>query len=191
MLNNNYKIILASNSPRRQELLRLMGIEFQIRVKPVDECFPDDLTPDEVALYLCEKKAMAFDRSELKMGELLITADTIVCLENEIMNKPEDRSHAIEMLQKLSGKKHQVITGVALRSLEKMTSFTVSTDVVFKELFDDEISFYVDNYKPFDKAGAYGIQEWIGFVGIERIDGSYFNVVGLPTARLYRELNDF
>lgn len=154
MLNNNYKIILASNSPRRQELLRLMGIEFQIRVKPVDECFPDDLTPDEVALYLCEKKAMAFDRSELKMGELLITADTIVCLENEIMNKPEDRSHAIEMLQKLSGKKHQVITGVALRSLEKMTSFTVSTDVVFKELFDDEISFYVDNYKPFDKAGA-------------------------------------
>ncbi|MBE0640010.1 MAG: septum formation protein Maf [Bacteroidales bacterium] len=186
-----YKIVLASNSPRRQELLKLMGIDFRIRIKPVDENYPDGLTPDEVARYLCEKKAMAFEPDELSVGELLITADTIVCLGGEIMNKPEDRSHAIEMLRKLSGKKHQVITGVALRSLEKMTSFTVSTDVVFKKLSDDDISFYVDNYKPFDKAGAYGIQEWIGFVGIERIDGSYFNVVGLPTARLYKELEEF
>lgn len=187
----NYKIILASNSPRRQELLKLMGIEFTIKLRPVDESFPAHFSPVGIARYLCEKKAMAFEPDELNEGELLITADTIVCLENEIMNKPADRKHAIEMLQKLSGKKHQVITGVTLRSLTKMTSFTVSTDVVFKALSEDEISYYVDHFQPFDKAGAYGIQEWIGFVGIEKIEGSYFNVVGLPTARLYEELRKF
>jgi len=186
-----YKIILASNSPRRQELLRLMGIEFQIRLKPVNEDFPADIQPNDVARFLCEKKAMAFDHTDLNENELLITADTIVCLGNEIMNKPEDREHAIWMLKQLSGKKHQVITGVALRSLEKMISFTDTTDVYFQELTEDQISFYVDTCKPFDKAGAYGIQEWIGFVGIQKIEGSYFNVVGLPTARLYEELGKF
>ncbi len=186
-----HKIILASNSPRRQELLRLMGIEFQIRLKPVNEDFPEDLQPDDVARYLCEKKALAFDQTDLNENELLITADTIVCIGNEIMNKPEDRTHAIWMLQQLSGKKHQVITGVSLRSLEKMISFTATTDVYFQELTQDQICYYVDNYNPFDKAGAYGIQEWIGFMGIQKIEGSYFNVVGLPTARLYEELSKF
>jgi septum formation protein len=186
-----YKIILASNSPRRQELFRLMGIEFQIRLKPVNEDFPTDLQTDDVARYLCEKKAMAFGQTDLNENELLITADTIVCLGNEIMNKPVDREHAIWMLQQLSGKKHQVITGVALRSLEKMISFTDTTDVYFQELTQGQISFYVDTCKPFDKAGAYGIQEWIGFVGIKKIEGSYFNVVGMPTARLFEELNRF
>jgi len=188
---SNYQIILASASPRRQELLGLMGIDFVKRLKPVEEVFPQELKPEEAARFLCEKKAMAFDDSEIAWNELIITADTIVCLDDEILNKPENRKHAIEMLQKLSGKKHQVITGVALRSRKKLKSFTVSTNVSFKKLTDEEIIFYVDNFRPFDKAGAYGIQEWIGFIGITAIDGSYYNVVGLPTARLYDELANF
>ena len=188
---NNYKIILASKSPRRQQLLREMGIEFEIRLKHVDESFPASLDKEEVALYLCEKKANAFLTEELKDNELLITADTIVCLDGEILNKPNDRGHAIEMIEKLSGKKHEVITGICLRSAKKMKSFFVSTDVYFKVLSLDEIEYYVDNYKPYDKAGSYGIQEWIGYIGIEKIEGSYFNVVGLPTARLYEELKKF
>lgn len=186
-----YKIVLASNSPRRQELLKLMGIEFIVKLRPVDESFPANLSPNEVARYLCEIKAMAFKHDDINADELLITADTIVCLDGEIMNKPDNRNHAIEMLQKLSGKRHEVITGVALRSPAKMTSFTDNTEVFFKKLTDEQICYYVDQYKPYDKAGAYGIQEWIGFIGIERIEGSYFNVVGLPTARLFEELNRF
>jgi septum formation protein len=186
-----YKIILASNSPRRQELLRELGFSFEVRVRPVDESYPEHLTMHEVALFLCEKKAMAFSKSELGKNELLITADTIVCLEDEILNKPLDRPHAIEMLQKLSGKKHAVITGVCLKSVEKIHSFFDLTDVYFRKLNTVEIEFYVDRFKPFDKAGAYGIQEWIGCAAIERIEGSYFNVVGLPTARLYEELLRF
>jgi len=186
-----YKIILASNSPRRQELLRELGFNFEIRVRRVDESYPEHLTMHEVALFLCEKKAMAFSESELGKNELLITADTIVCLEDEILNKPLDRPHAIEMLQKLSGKKHSVITGVCLKSVEKIHSFFDSTDVYFRRLSIEEIEFYVDHYKPFDKAGAYGIQEWMGCAAIEKIEGSYFNVVGLPTARLYEELLRF
>ncbi|HPE35383.1 MAG TPA: Maf family nucleotide pyrophosphatase, partial [Bacteroidales bacterium] len=150
-----------------------------------------ELKPEEAARFLCEKKAMAFEDSEIAWNELIITADTIVCLDDEILNKPENRTHAIEMLQKLSGKKHLVITGVAMRSRKKLKSFTVSTNVSFKKLTDEEIIFYVDNFRPFDKAGAYGIQEWIGFIGITAIDGSYYNVVGLPTARLYDELANF
>jgi septum formation protein len=187
----NYKILLASKSPRRQQLLKEMGIQFEVRLKSVDESFDTSLTKEEVALFLCEKKANAFSADEIKNDELLITADTIVCLGVEILNKPDNRAHAIEMIRKLSGKKHEVITGICLRSAEKMRSFYVSTDVYFKNLTLQEIEFYVDNFKPFDKAGSYGIQEWIGFIGIDKIDGSYFNVVGLPTASLYEELKMF
>jgi septum formation protein len=190
-INGRYKIVLASNSPRRQELLRELGFNFEIRVRPVDESYPEHLAMQEIAIYLSEKKALAFSESELGKNELLITADTIVYLENEILNKPLDRPHAIEMLQKLSGKKHSVITGVCLKSVEKMHSFFDSTDVYFRNLSTEEIEFYVDRCQPFDKAGAYGIQEWIGCAAIEKIEGSYFNVVGLPTARLYEELLRF
>jgi len=137
------------------------------------------------------KKALAFEPSEIGKNELLITADTIVCLDNEILNKPADKTHAAEMLRKLSGKKHTVITGVTLRSIEKTVSFAVSTNVFFKVLSDEMISYYIDNFHPYDKAGGYGIQEWIGFTGIVKIEGSYFNVVGLPTARLFDELMRF
>ena len=186
-----YKIILASNSPRRQQLLHEMGISFQVRVKPVDEVFPTELSKEAVAIFLCELKAKAFLADEFEADELLITADTIVCLGDEILNKPNDREHAIEMLTKLSGRKHEVITGVCLRSKEKMTSFAVSTQVYFRELSKDEIMYYVDVFQPFDKAGSYGIQEWIGFVGITKIEGSYFNVVGFPTEKIFEALKNF
>jgi len=186
-----YKIILASNSPRRQQLLHEMGISFEVRVKPVDEIFPENLSNEEVAIFLCELKANAFVEDEFKDDELLITADTIVCLGDEILNKPNDRPHAIEMLTKLSGKMHEVITGVCLRSKEKMKSFSVSTNVYFRELSMNEIEYYVDAFHPFDKAGSYGIQEWIGFVGITKIEGSYFNVVGFPTEKIFEALKNF
>jgi len=186
-----YKIILASNSPRRQQLLYEMGIHFEVRVKPVNEVFPENLSNEEVAIFLCELKANAFVEDEFKDDELLITADTIVCLGDEILNKPNDRPHAIEMLTKLSGKMHEVITGVCLRSKEKMKSFSVSTNVYFRELSMNEIEYYVDAFHPFDKAGSYGIQEWIGFVGITKIEGSYFNVVGFPTEKIFEALKNF
>jgi len=186
-----YKIILASNSPRRQQLLYEMGIHFEVRVKPVNEVFPENLSNEEVAIFLCELKANAFVEDEFKDDELLITADTIVCLGDEILNKPNDRPHAIEMLTKLSGKMHEVITGVCLRSKEKMKSFSVSTNVYFRELSMNEIVHYVHVFEPFDKAGAYAIQEWIGIVGIKKINGSYFNVVGLPTEALFEALTSF
>jgi len=185
------KIILASNSPRRKQLLHDMALDFEIRVKQVNENFPENMQKEKVALYLCEKKASAFSQEEIAEDEIIITADTIVCLGDQILNKPGDRDHAIEMLKTLSGKKHEVITGVCLRSREKVKSFFVSTNVYFKNLTQIEIEYYVDHLKPFDKAGAYGIQEWIGYIGIEKIEGSYFNVVGLPTARLYEELGKF
>jgi septum formation protein len=186
-----YKIILASNSPRRQQVLHEMGIHFEVRVKPVDEIFPPELTKEAVAIFLSELKAKAFLADEFEDDELLITADTIVCLGDEILNKPNDREHAIEMLTKLSGRKHEVITGVCLRSKEKMTSFAVSTQVYFRELSKEEIMYYVDVFQPFDKAGSYGIQEWIGFVGITKIEGSYFNVVGFPTEKIFEALKNF
>ncbi len=187
----NHRIILASKSPRRQKLLRDMGVDFEVRLHDVDETFPEQLTNEEVAIYLCEKKASAFGSDELAPEEILITADTIVCLGNEILNKPADRQEAMEMLTKLSGRSHEVITGVCLKTRQRQHAFHVTTKVYFKKLDQKQMTYYVDQYRPFDKAGSYGIQEWIGVVGIEKIEGSYFNVVGLPTARLYSELEKF
>ncbi|MDR3693552.1 Maf family nucleotide pyrophosphatase [Mucilaginibacter sp.] len=183
---NQPKIILASKSPRRQELLTLMDIEFRVVLKEVDESYPEELTPEEIAVYIAEKKAKAFD--ETVTDEIVLTADTIVCVNNTILGKPENEAHAIEMLQTLSGRMHQVITGVCLLYKHRYHSFYDVSEVFFGELSDEEIGCYVQRYKPFDKAGSYGIQERIGLIGIERINGSYTNVVGLPTEKLYREL---
>ena len=185
-----FQLVLGSKSPRRQELLAGMGFDFEVRTKDTDEDFPATIPLKEVPVFLAEIKANALV-DELNKGEVLITSDTIVLLENEILGKPTSPENAKEMLQKLAGKSHEVITGVHLKSLEKSVSFSVSTNVFFKPLTPEMIDFYVENYKPFDKAGAYGIQEWIGFVGIERIEGSYFNVVGLPVAELWDALNNF
>lgn len=186
-----YNVILASKSPRRKQLLQEMGVDFIIKTKHVEESFPENLPKEQVARYLSEKKAAAFAKSEISENDLVITADTIVCLGSTILNKPGGRDHAIEMLTLLSGKKHEVITGVSFRTKSRLHSFYVSTDVYFKKLSKGEIEYYVEHFKPFDKAGSYGIQEWIGYVGIQKIEGSYFNVVGLPTARLYDELKQF
>lgn len=163
-----------------------MDLEFRIVLKDVDESYPDNLKPEEVAVYIAEKKAKAFD--ETVTDEVVLTADTIVCIDNLILGKPENAEHAIEMLQLLSGRMHRVITGVCLLYKHQYHSFYDVSEVYFSELTDDEISSYVNKYKPFDKAGSYGIQERIGLIGIERINGSYTNVVGLPTEKLYREL---
>lgn len=189
MLNNlkDYKLILASQSPRRHQMLKELGLSFEIKTKEVEEIYPVGMAPEQVPVYLAELKASAFG-NEIEDKELVITADTIVCVDNWILGKPKDRDQAIEMLKALSGRSHQVISGVCLLSKSKKESFSTTTDVHFKTLSDDEINYYVDNYKPFDKAGAYGIQEWIGFIGIDGIEGSYFNVVGLPIQRLYQEL---
>jgi septum formation protein len=188
--NLGFQLVLGSKSPRRQELLAGMGFDFEVRTKDTDEDFPVTIPFKDVPVFLAEIKANALI-DDLKKGEVLITSDTIVLLENEILGKPTSPENAKEMLQKLAGKSHEVITGVHLKSVEKSVSFSVSTNVFFKPLTDEMISFYIENYKPFDKAGAYGIQEWIGFVGIERIEGSYFNVVGLPVAELWDALNKF
>lgn len=183
----NKKIILASRSPRRQNLLKEMDVEFEVQVRETDEVYPQNLKAEEIALYLCKKKADAFLSEELH-NAILITADTIVWLDNEILDKPAVKEEAAEILSRLSGKKHEVITAVCLKSDSKEQLFYVNTQVFFKELRADEISYYIDFYKPYDKAGAYGIQEWIGYTGIYRIEGSYYNVMGLPTERLYEEL---
>lgn len=187
----NIRLVLASRSPRRQELLSQMDLHFDIVVKPVDEKYPDDLPPEEIAIFLSQKKAMAFTPEELGDNTVIITADTIVCSNGEILNKPLHHDEAREMLRKLSGKQHDVITGVTLRAAKDMVSFADITEVYFRDLSESEIEYYITHYQPFDKAGAYGIQEWIGLIGITRINGSYFNVVGLPTTRLYTELLQF
>jgi septum formation protein len=179
-------VILASKSPRRQELLRLMDIDFRIVLKEVDESYPEGLTDEAIAVYIAEKKAMAFD--ETTDNEIVLTADTIVSIEGKILGKPDDAEHAVEMLQMLSGKVHRVITGVCLLYQQKVNKFFDVSEVLFRKLTDEEIRYYVDKYQPFDKAGAYGIQQWIGLTGIERINGSYTNVVGLPTEKLYQQL---
>lgn len=180
------KIILASKSPRRQELLRLLDVDFEIVLKEVDESYPAGLTPEEVAVYIAEKKAKAYDGTAGE--EIVLTADTIVCIDDKILGKPESPKHAVEMLQTLSGRVHRVVTGVCLFYKGGYNKFYDVSEVFFRKLTDEEIRVYVDIYKPFDKAGAYGIQEWIGLTGIEKINGSYTNVVGLPTEKLYQQL---
>jgi len=191
MINGQWSVILASNSPRRKELLAGLGIDYDVRTLPdINESYPEDLKGGDIPLYISKEKANAY-LSMLKPNELIITADTIVWLHNEVLGKPRDREDAIEMLRKLSGETHEVFTGVTLTTLEKQHSFFVETKVTFSKLTDEEITYYVDTYKPFDKAGSYGVQEWIGYIGVERIEGSYFNVMGLPVQRLYRELKKF
>ena len=180
------KIILASKSPRRQELLRLMDLDFRIVLKEVDESYPENLSPAEIAVHIAEKKARAFD--ETVGDEVVLTADTIVCIDGLILGKPETSQHAIAMLQQLSGRVHQVITGVCLLYNNQYNLFHDVSEVFFRKLSLEEITSYVEKYQPFDKAGAYGIQEWIGLIGIVKINGSYTNVVGLPTEKLYQQL---
>ena len=185
------KYILASNSPRRKELLAGLDIDFEVRVlADIDESYPSDLPVGEVAEYISRKKAVAY-RSLIHDDELVITADTIVVVDQEILGKPVDAADARRMLRLISGREHQVITGVCLTTTEKTRSFSVSTDVAFKQLSEEEIGYYIEHYKPFDKAGAYGIQEWIGYIGVTSLHGSYFNVMGLPVQRIYAELQKF
>lgn len=185
-----YKFILASKSPRRQYLLKELGLQFEIHTKEVDESFPDHLKAQQIPLYLAEKKANAFE-SEIPPDSIVITSDTIVWVENQVLNKPIDKADAVRMLQLLSGKKHEVYTGVCLKSKDKMHAFYACTHVYFKPLTPQEIEYYVTNYSPYDKAGAYGAQEWIGYIAVEKIEGSYFNVMGLPLKELYEALLAF
>ena len=183
-------MILASGSPRRHQLMRDAGFDFEVRLKSTEEIYPDTLPAERIPEFLSCLKAAAF-RDELKEDELLITADTIVCLGAKVLGKPHGREGAVEMLHQLSGRRHKVVTGVCLTTSRKQQTFSAFTDVYFKELTEEEIVYYVDHYKPFDKAGAYGIQEWIGYIGIERIDGSFYNVMGLPVQKLYETLKSF
>lgn len=183
-----YQIILASNSPRRKELMSGLGIDYAVRTLPdVDESYPEHLNGSEIPEYIAREKAAAY-RSSMQPGELLITADTIVWLEGKVLGKPEGREGAVEMLRSLSGKAHQVFTGVCLTTTEWQKSFTSSSDVVFDELSEGEIQYYVDTFRPMDKAGAYGVQEWIGYIGVKSISGSFYNIMGLPIQKLYGEL---
>ena len=193
MLSNlkKYHIILASKSPRRQELLRGMGVDFEILTKETPENYPADLPLDEVPKYLSQQKSLAFNDDELPADYLLITSDTVVICEGEILGKPKNREDATRMLQLLLGKTHHVVTGVTVRSAMKTESFAVRSNVTFAQLDDEEIDYYIEHCKPFDKAGAYGIQEWIGYVGISGLEGSFYNVMGLPTRKLYQCLKDF
>lgn len=190
---SKYHVILASNSPRRKELLAGLGIPFDVRtLNGIDESYPDSLVGEDIPVFIAGKKADAYQLS-MADDELIITADTIVYLRDEngkgkVLGKPHDRQQAIDMLRSLSGKHHEVITGVAIVSKQRRKTFAVTSKVSFAHLTDEEICYYVDNYKPFDKAGAYGIQEWIGFIGVNGLIGSYFNVMGLPVQRLYEEL---
>ncbi len=181
-------VILASNSPRRKELLAGLDLDFEVKVLPdIDESYPENLPAMEVSEYISQKKAEAY-KGLIRENDVVITADTVVICENEIMGKPHDAEDAQRMLRKLSNKSHQVTTGVCITTLKEQVHFSVTTHVSFKELTDDEINYYIATYKPFDKAGAYGIQEWIGYIGCTGLDGSYYNVMGLPVQRIYREL---
>lgn len=193
MLDNlkKYNIVLASKSPRRQELLKGIGVEFLVLTKEVDESYPKDISVFDVAPYLSVKKAKAFDDAELPENYMVITADTIVIVNDMILGKPNDEDDARKMLRLLSGKKHSVITGVTIHTKEKTKTFSVTSKVSFDVLDEDEMEYYVNNYKPFDKAGSYGVQEWIGYIGVNYVEGSYFNVMGLPTQKLYQMLKQF
>lgn len=188
---DNYNIILGSGSPRRKELLQGLGLEFQVLVrKGISEEYPADMPAQEVAQYIAEEKAAAYTDLLSDSQTLVITADTVVICDGQILGKPADAADARRMLAMLGGKTHQVATGVCIETKEKKVAFHVTTDVTFKQLTDDEISYYISNYRPFDKAGAYGIQEWIGYIGVTAMNGSYFNVMGLPVQRIYQTLVD-
>lgn len=186
-----YRIVLGSASPRRKELLSGLDIDFDVEVIPgIDESYPEELTAHEIPLYIARRKADAYV-AKMTDNELLITADTIVATEDRILGKPADRVEAIGMLRRLSGRMHEVVTGVCISTKEKNVSFSVVSKVSFAKIDDEDILYYVDKYRPYDKAGGYGIQEWIGYVGVEAIDGSFYNVMGLPVQRLYQELKKF
>lgn len=188
MVGDMMKIVLASNSPRRKELLAGLGLPFEVRVlEDIDESYPAELPVGEVALYIARKKAASY-RQMIREDELVITADTVVVVGNDILGKPTDEADAFRMLRLLSGKTHQVTTGVCLLTSDMEHAFDVTTDVTFKSLSDEEIQYYITRYRPFDKAGAYGIQEWIGYIGVTGLHGSYYNVMGLPVQRIYSEL---
>ena len=187
---SKYNIILASKSPRRQQLLKGLDIPFSVQVTDADESFPDNLTQDEIPVYLAKQKANEFSKN-IKAKDLVITADTIVWLHEEVLGKPVDHNDAFRILTKLSGNKHEVITGVCITTKQKQVSFFSKTDVYFKTLDDFEINYYIEKYQPYDKAGAYGVQEWIGYIGVERVDGSFYNVMGLPIMKLYEHLKEF
>ena len=186
-----YHVILASNSPRRRELLAGLGIDFEVHtLQGIDESWPDTLQGEDIPKHISRKKAEAY-LTTLADDELLITADTIVYLDRQVLGKPKDAADAKAMLRMLAGRTHEVITGVTIATQAKQTTFAVTSLVTFADLTDEEIDHYVEHYKPFDKAGAYGIQEWIGYIGVTRLEGSYFNVMGLPVQRLYTELRRF
>lgn len=190
MLDNleKYKVILASGSPRRRELMAGLGVNYEVRILPdVDESYPDTLQGEEIPLYIAKEKADAYIPM-MQPDELIITADTIVWLDGKVLGKPRDREDALLMLRTMSGRTHKVFTGVCITTTDWQRSFTAQTEVRFATLSEDEIIYYVDNFKPMDKAGAYGVQEWIGFIGVENISGSYYNIMGLPVQKLYREL---
>ena len=188
MIMDKYRYILASNSPRRKELLAGLGLDFEVRViDGIDESYPASLPASDVAQFIAEKKAQAY-RASMAPDELIITADTVVIVGSDILGKPKDEADAVRMLREISGRTHQVTTGVCLTTATRQRSFSVTTDVTFKQLTDAEIQHYVSTYRPFDKAGAYGIQEWIGYIGVTGLNGSYYNVMGLPVQRIYTEL---
>ncbi|RHL10435.1 MULTISPECIES: Maf-like protein [Bacteroides] len=190
MLDNlkKYKVILASNSPRRKELLAGLGVDYEVRTLPdVDESYPDTLQGADIPLYIAKEKADAYV-AMMQPGELMITADTIVWLDGKVLGKPRDREDALQMLRTMSGRTHEVFTGVCITTTDWQRSFTAQTEVRFATLSEEEIAYYVDNFQPMDKAGAYGVQEWIGFIGVENISGSYYNIMGLPVQRIYNEL---
>jgi septum formation protein len=187
---NEYKIILASRSPRRQQLLHDLGLKFDVVVKDYDETFPSGLTGEEIARYIAYRKAASFE-NEIPENAIVIAADTIVWCNEKVLGKPVNKEDAFAILKEISGNTHDVITGVSLRSKSKEITFSESTKVTFEPFSEEETEYYIENYKPYDKAGAYGIQEWIGIIACSHIDGSYFNVVGLPVQRLYKELIEF
>ena len=191
MLENisKYRVVLASNSPRRRELLGGLGVPFEVKVLPdIEENYPADLPVAQIAEYIARENADAY-RPVMADDDLIITADTIVVVDDQVLGKPADEADARRMLHLLSGRTHQVITGVCLTTTSAQRRFSVTTDVTFKMLTDEEIDYYIDRYQPFDKAGAYGIQEWIGYIGVTSLSGSYFNVMGLPVQRIYVELS--
>ena len=187
---NEFNIILASRSPRRQQLLHELGLKFDVVIKDYVETYPEGLDGEEIARYIAYEKAASF-KNQLSANDIVIAADTIVWCNKKVLGKPLDQEDAIAILKEISGNTHEVITGVSIRSHSREITFSESTKVTFEKFTDEEIAYYIANYRPFDKAGAYGIQEWIGIIACSHIDGSYFNVVGLPVQRLYKELQRF